>query len=91
MKDIEVIKINVAGVAEPAEGERDGAAGVGGGGDVRLLGARPRQGHHLRLAPLARHQGHALPALQDLAVQEDSAGLPAEPGNLRVYNFFYFG
>ena len=33
-----------AGVAEPAEGERDGAAGVGGGGDVRLLRARPRQG-----------------------------------------------
>ena len=33
-----------AGVAEPTEGERDGAAGVGGGGDVRLLRPRPRQG-----------------------------------------------
>ena len=38
-----------AGVAEPAEGERDGAAGVGGGGDVRLLRPRPRQGAILNM------------------------------------------
>ena len=43
-----------AGVAEPVEGERDGAAGVGGGGDVRLLRPRPRQGAILNSMTVGR-------------------------------------
>ena len=50
-----------AGVAEPTEGERDGAAGVGGGGDVRLLRPRPRQGAILNVV----RQLGGLPKLKD--------------------------
>ena len=39
----------------------------------------------MRLATLAWREGDALPTLQDLAVQEDSPGLPAEPGRVLLH------
>ena len=45
------------GVPPLAEREPDGAAGLRGGGDVRILGSRQRPGHHLCFSPRPRNSG----------------------------------
>ena len=45
------------GVSALAKREPDGAPGLSGGGDVRILGPRQRQGYHLRFPPSLGNPG----------------------------------